>query len=124
MENSRSRLSAAIGAALLLGLTTAGCQIYRIDIQQGQDSAIEKADEISVGMTPGEVVNIMGTPLVVDKFRDNRWDYLHSLGVAGGDPVVKQRVTVIFEGGRVAEVIIVEAPLSEAGPTSEETETN
>ena len=39
---------------------------------------------------------ILGTPLVVDPFHQNRWDYFYSLNRRGED-MVKRRITVVFE---------------------------
>ncbi len=106
--------------ALVLAAAVSGCQIYRADIHQGQDSAADEADKLTIGMTREQVADIMGTPLVVDKFRDNRWDYLYSVAIEGGDPTVLKRTTVIFDGDRVAEIIEIKADSEESPESSQD----
>lgn len=73
---------------------------YRIDIQQGNAVTQEMLDKLKPGMTPSQVRFILGTPLVVDPFRKDRWDYVHRLEKAG-TLVEHRRITVIFENDRL-----------------------
>lgn len=95
MQNS-SRIIRSFTLASLLVL--AGCSfpgVHKIDIQQGNVVTQDMVDQLRPGMTTRQVRYIMGTPLIVDTFHSNRWDYLYSIQVAGG--VRKQeRITLIF----------------------------
>jgi len=91
-------------------LTISGCQIYRVDVHQGQLEAIEDVDKLQVGMTRDQVADALGTPLIVDKFRDNRWDYVYSISRSGSNDVFKKRVTVMFDGDVLTQIIVVDAP--------------
>ena len=63
-----------ISVLTLLG----GCAIHRMDIQQGNVLTQETLDKIVVGMEQRKVRLLAGTPLVVDPFRKDRWDYVYS----------------------------------------------
>lgn len=70
--------------------------VYRIDIQQGNIVTQEMIDQLQPGMTKRQVRFIMGTPLVVDTFEPERWDYVHSMDRKGKRPEEK-RVSLYFE---------------------------
>ena len=99
-QSSRCVTAITILCAVLL----VSCSIYRPEIYQGQSSDLVDVSKLTVGMTPDEVLDIMGTPLIVDAFHRNRWDYVHN--VIDGKRIVisKQKVTVFFEDGVVAKV--------------------
>lgn len=103
------RLAAAVSCAVSLTFL-AGCEIYRVDVQQGQESAVTEADKLHVGMTSDEVFRMMGSPLISGSFRGNRWDYVYSVTPGGGDVVVKRRVSLVFEDDQVVEIIRSEVP--------------
>jgi outer membrane protein assembly factor BamE len=93
--------------ALLILPLLAGCSSWnpvnaitphRIEIQQGNVVTQEMLAKLKPGMTPSQVRFVLGTPLIVDPFRDNRWDYAYSLKQKG-KVVEQRRVTVIFEKG-------------------------
>ena len=83
-----------------------GCSIYRVDVQQGQFSAINDADGLIVGMTQREVLDLMGTPLVADSFNPNRWDYVYNLIPGDGSEKVQEKITLIFGGDDLLSEII------------------
>lgn len=95
----------SIALALLLG----GCSMtnplhslkpYQIDIQQGNEVTQAMLDQLKPGMTAAQVRFVMGTPLIVDPFRADRWDYVLRVEKAGR-VVDKRRVSVIFQEGRL-----------------------
>lgn len=70
---------------------------YKIDIQQGNYVTQEMIAKLQPGMTRSQVRFALGTPLIVDPFRNDRWDYAYTL--AKGGVLTEQRtVTVIFKG--------------------------
>jgi outer membrane protein assembly factor BamE len=73
---------------------------HRIDIQQGNVLSQDMLDKLKPGMTPAQVRFILGTPLVVDPFHKDRWDYIYRLE-RGGKVLEHRRVTVIFENDRL-----------------------
>ena len=77
--------------------------VYRIDIQQGNVVEQAMVDRLEIGMERRKVRFIMGTPLLVDPFNQDRWDYLYSLRPGSGEEV-SQRVTLHFEDDRLARI--------------------
>jgi outer membrane protein assembly factor BamE len=86
-------------AAILGALVLAGC-VYKIDIQQGNYVAQDIAAKLKVGMTKAEVRQLLGTPLLVDTFHQNRWDYYFS-DVKGRVADKRSDLTVFFENDKV-----------------------
>jgi outer membrane protein assembly factor BamE len=76
---------------------------HRIEIQQGNVVTEEMLARLKPGMTPSQVRFVLGTPLLVDPFRDNRWDYVYSLK-RDGKVVEQHRVAVVFEKGVLKSV--------------------
>ncbi len=88
----------------------AGCGVsmqtikpFKMDIQQGNVVTSEMLLKLRPGMTRSQVKYILGTPLLVDSFHSNRWDYFYQLRKQG--KVVNQRRVILdFEGGLLAHV--------------------
>ncbi|OIQ66241.1 outer membrane protein assembly factor BamE precursor [mine drainage metagenome] len=70
---------------------------YKMDIVQGNFVSREQADAIKPGMSRIQVKNILGTPLLVDIFHADRWDYVFTFKRQGAQPQ-DRRVTVFFKG--------------------------
>lgn len=69
---------------------------YRIDIVQGNAITREQVALVRPGMTREQVQAVLGTPMLVDPFHAERWDYFFSLRRPGTD--VQQRVVVAHFG--------------------------
>lgn len=81
-------------------------QPYKLDIPQGNLITQEMMDKLKPGMTRSQVRFVLGTPLLVDPFRADRWDYVYTL--RQNDRVVeRRRVTVVFDGEVLKGVDVV-----------------
>ena len=69
---------------------------FKMDIQQGNVVTSKMLMQLRPGMTRSQVRYIMGTPLIVDSFRDNRWDYFYEMRQQG-QVVEKRRVILDFD---------------------------
>ncbi len=107
------KLPPSLPVALLLMGSLAGCggwsnpigriSPYKIEIQQGNSISQDMLARLKPGMTPSQVRFVLGTPLLVDPFRDNRWDYVYRL--QQGDKLLEQRrVTIVFENDRLKAI--------------------
>jgi outer membrane protein assembly factor BamE len=95
---------------LLAALLIAGCKQnpqlpaiispYKIDIQQGNVVTQEMVGKLKAGMTRSQVRFVLGSPLVVDMFHADRWDYIY-LMQRQGKPDERRRLTVIFDGDKL-----------------------
>jgi outer membrane protein assembly factor BamE len=93
---------------------------YKMDIQQGNYVTQDMVAKLKPGMTRAQVRFILGTPLVVDVFRTDRWDYVYVFQKAG--KVTEQRkLTVIFADDKLLRVEgdVVPAGSGEAGKTGD-----
>ena len=73
---------------------------YKIDIQQGNVVTQEMVDKLKAGMTRSQVRFVLGSPLVVDMFHSDRWDYIYLLQ-RQGKADDRRRLTVIFDGDKL-----------------------
>ncbi len=89
----RHALFTAILALLLSGCLT----VYKTEIQQGNVVTQEMIDKLKPGMTRSQVRFVLGTPLIVDPFHPDRWDYYYYLRRANETAGETQRVTVVFK---------------------------
>jgi outer membrane protein assembly factor BamE len=82
---------------------------YRVDVQQGNFISREMVTQLREGMQRPEGVTreqvrfVLGTPLLTDIFHADRWDYMFRLQKKSG-AVISSRVTVFFEGNRLARI--------------------
>ncbi len=76
---------------------------YRMDIQQGNVVTQEMVAKLKPGMTPSQVRFILGTPLVVDAFHKDRWDYVYRLEKRG-TLQEHRRIVVVFKDDKLARI--------------------
>lgn len=92
---------------MLAALATllSGClSVYHLEVQQGNVVTQEMIDKLKPGMTRNQVRYVMGTPLVIDPFHPDRWDYYYYLRGSKESAGQAQRVTVIFKNDVLAAV--------------------
>jgi outer membrane protein assembly factor BamE len=88
-----------LAGALLLS----GCSAYRIDVRQGNYVDQEMVAQLRKGMTREQVRFVMGTPLVVDMFRENRWDYVYRF-TEGWDDAKTRTLSLFFVDDKLDSV--------------------
>lgn len=74
-------LAALAVAGLLSGCSfnalTDSVSPYRVEVRQGNYVDQAMVSQLRKGMTREQVRFVLGTPLVIDPFRDDRWDYVY-----------------------------------------------
>lgn len=106
-------ISIAIVASLLSACN--GIPTYRLDVQQGNAIEDRQVAQIREGMTPEQVEFLLGSPQVRGTFiREDRWDYVYYFRPGRG-PTETRRVSIFFEGGRVARVEDTRPPAETGG---------
>ncbi|MGB0938322.1 MAG: outer membrane protein assembly factor BamE [Colwellia sp.] len=63
--------------ALTLFISACSSWVYRIDIPQGNYLEQKNIDKIQVGMTKEQVKFILGSPVVLDSFDNDSWNYVY-----------------------------------------------
>ncbi len=93
-------------------------QPYKLEIPQGNVITQEMVDKLKAGMTRAQVRFVLGTPLVVDAFRTNRWDFVYTLQ-KGGKTLESRRITILFDGDLLQAVegnVVAAKPVVEVKP--------
>ena len=103
--------AARAAVAIALAASLAGCGIpralgiapYKIEVQQGNFISQEMVSQLKPGMSKEQVRQIMGTPLLVDVFHAERWDYVYSRQTTEGKRE-KRKLAVFFEDGKLTRI--------------------
>lgn len=113
-----SRLAAALVVALLLPACAKVPRIvteYKIDVQQGNVVNQEMIAQLKPGLTKDQVRFALGTPLLVDPFHKDRWDYVYTLEKGGSGEIERRRLSVFFDAdGKLARLAGDVVPRAEA----------
>ena len=88
--------------ALALSVSTA-C-VYELDVQQGNKLEPQDVESIKVGMTRNQVRFLLGTPVVSDPFRSDRWDYVYFFRKGKAKNPDRRWLIVWFDGDIVKEI--------------------
>jgi outer membrane protein assembly factor BamE len=95
--------------ACIASLNIAACSssrfhlVHKIDIQQGNVVTREMLDQLEPGMNRNQVQFVMGSPMVVDVFHQNRWDYVYYFK-PGYRPAEETRISLFFEDDLLARI--------------------
>jgi outer membrane protein assembly factor BamE len=90
---------------IILGLN--GCILfhgYSPPFSQGNLISPEQVSELHVGMPAGQVLEIMGSPLLIDTFSDNRLDYVYTFQTHS-ETTIHNRLIVSITNGRVSNIV-------------------
>ena len=77
--------------------------LHKIDIQQGNVVDQEMLDQLKPGMDKKQVKFIMGTPVLIDPFHNERWEYIYSFQ-EGGAVREQRHITLHFENDKLAYI--------------------
>ncbi|MFK5984594.1 MAG: outer membrane protein assembly factor BamE [Pseudomonadota bacterium] len=77
---------------------------HRIDIQQGNIIEQEKVNQLKPGMRKDQVQFILGTPMLIDVFHNDRWDYIHTIK-KGHSEMKKTRLSLYFEDDELINIV-------------------
>lgn len=100
--------------SLLAGCSNFKIGPHRIDVQQGNSLDQESLARLKPGLSRSQVRFLLGTPLIVDPFRNDRWDYVYVFHRAGR-LAEQKRVSLFFEGDLLAR-IEGDLPVAESEP--------
>jgi outer membrane protein assembly factor BamE len=76
---------------------------YKIDVQQGNVISQESLNLLKPGMPKRKVRFVMGTPLIIDGFHQNRWDYFYSLET-GGELQKTEHLALYFQDDKLQKI--------------------
>lgn len=88
--------------AIALSVSACSSWVYRIDIPQGNYLEQKSIDKIQIGMTKEQVKFILGSPVVVDTFDNDTWNYVYRFKSGTSKKLDKQKVfTIKFEDDKL-----------------------
>ncbi len=77
--------------------------MYRQDIQQGNIVTQEMVNKLHPGMARRQVKYIMGTPILIDVFHQDRWDYVYSMAKSNETPV-QEHISLYFKDDKLTKI--------------------
>lgn len=93
---------------LIMAVSLASCSIvdplvYKLPKQQGNITEYEELDKLEIGMNKAQVKFIMGTPLTVSTFNQERWNYAYTYKSPAGD-LTRNKLTLYFQDGKLSKI--------------------
>ena len=76
---------------------------FKIDVRQGNYVTQDMVAQLKQGQTKDQVRFILGTPLIVDVFHADRWDYVYRFQPGRGE-LEQRKLTVYFQDNRLVRV--------------------
>ncbi|MBK1643319.1 cell envelope protein SmpA [Thiocapsa imhoffii] len=77
--------------------------VYRMTVQQGNIITDEMVDQLELGMNKRQVQFVLGTPLLMDFFQADRWDYTYTIR-RGHNPMEIRQLTLHFQDDELVRV--------------------
>jgi outer membrane protein assembly factor BamE len=93
-------------ATSLCALALSSCalvHVHKMDIEQGNILTQERVSKIHTGMPIADVKALLGNPVLINTFANNRIDYVYTYQPGYG-PKTEHYVTIIFTKNRVSQV--------------------
>jgi outer membrane protein assembly factor BamE len=78
--------------------------VYEVDVQQGNKLEPKDVENVKVGMTRNQIRFLLGTPVVADVFRDDRWYYIYYFRAGKSRKPERRWLIVWFDGEIVSEI--------------------
>ena len=89
---------------LLMMLLLTSCSIIsNPPIEQGNIITPDMVHQLHPGMTPPQVVDVMGSPVLENILTPNRIEYVYTFQ-SGSNKRVETRVSCIFQNGQLKEI--------------------
>lgn len=90
---------------VFVAVLSSGCSLYQVDIQQGNFITPDQVAQVKPGMSQSQIRELLGTPLMTDDFRRNRWDYVF-YQKSGNNASAGTGVTVFFNNNGVVSDVV------------------
>jgi outer membrane protein assembly factor BamE len=98
--------TAALVTALSVGCTSVPRLVseYKIDVQQGNVLTQDMVAQLKPGLSKDQVRFILGTPVLMDMFHANRWDYVYRMQKGTGEVEVRKFSTFFDASDKLVRV--------------------
>ncbi|MDC0075275.1 outer membrane protein assembly factor BamE [Candidatus Thioglobus sp.] len=78
-------------------------EVYKPTILQGSVLEMSDVNLLQVGMTKDMVMNLIGSPSIIDPFHQYQWDYINHSSIEG-ETKIQYRLRLIFDGNILDEI--------------------
>lgn len=107
-------------SVLAVSILLSGCSLkpafvneYKIDVQQGNVLTQEMVSQLKPGQTQGQVRFLLGTPMIMDAFHQDRWDYVYRYQNGQTGEIESRKFAVFF--GKDGKLERVSGDVAEGG---------
>ena len=77
--------------------------VYKPTILQGIILDIKEVNQLQLGMSKQSVMNLIGSPSIIDPFHQYQWDYINHSTI-DGEIEIRYRLRLIFSGNLLSEI--------------------
>jgi len=77
--------------------------VYKPTIMQGVILDIKEVNQLQLGMSKQSVMNLIGSPSIIDPFHQYQWDYINHSTI-DGEIEIRYRLRLIFSGNLLSEI--------------------
>ena len=77
--------------------------VYKPSIIQGSILDFNEVDKLQLGMSKTTVINLIGSPSIIDPFHQYQWDYINH-STLDGEIEIRYRLRLIFSGNLLSEI--------------------
>ena len=78
-------------------------EVYKPSIMQGSVLEIEAVEKLQLGMSKNAVINLIGSPSIIDPFHQYQWDYIHH-STLNSEQIIQYRLRLVFDGDVLAKI--------------------
>ena len=77
--------------------------VYKPTIMQGSVLDMSEVNQLQLGMSKSMVMNLIGSPSIIDPFHQYQWDYINHSSIEG-ETKIQYRLRLVFNGNILAEI--------------------
>jgi outer membrane protein assembly factor BamE len=77
--------------------------VYKPTIMQGVILDIKEVNQLQLGMSKEAVMNLIGSPSIIDPFHQYQWDYINHSTI-DGEIEIRYRLRLIFTDNLLSEI--------------------
>ena len=78
-------------------------EVYKPTIMQGSVLNMSEVNQLQLGMSKSIVMNLIGSPSIIDPFHQYQWDYINHSSIEG-ETIIQYRLRLIFDDDILAEI--------------------
>ena len=78
-------------------------EVYKPTILQGSVLDMRDVNQLQLGMSKSMVMNLIGSPSIIDPFHQYQWDYINHSSIEG-ETKIQYRLRLIFDSDILAKI--------------------